>query len=307
MPDATVVIATRDRASLLCGCLTALSEQTAAGSFDVVVVDNGSTDDTALIVTQFERFGVRSVFVDAPNRAKARNAGIAAAQGAILIFCDDDTLAPPHFVAAHVQAHRKHPDSVVTGPIINISDEISRPSAGLQYYSRAFFCTCNVSVGKTHVEAVGGFDERYDLYGWEDTDLGIRLRARGLRRAWSWDAYLYHLKPQALATLARRVSLAREKGFMAARFVRKSPTWPVKFATGAYSANFIRAAILGTQPLRNLYQRIAQDERLAQTPLGTWARESIVDTEYVSALRRALGEDGEVEPGHESPHTLHSS
>lgn len=291
-PKASVVIATRDRASLLCAALASLSDQTAAGRFEVIVVDNGSSDDTAMIVTQFERFDVRGIFVDAPNRAKARNAGIAAAAGAIVIFCDDDTFAPRRFVEAHLGAHERRPNSVVSGPIINVDDPQQRPAVGPQHYSRAYFCTCNVSAAKSDLEAAGGFDERYDLYGWEDTDLGIRLRTRGLRRTWSWDAYIYHIKPAAATVFARRISLAREKGAMAARFVRKSPTWPVRLATGAYAANYARAALLGMRPLRQMYERIAAHQALEHTPLGAWARESLIDAEYVQSLRAALKDDG---------------
>ena len=70
-----------------------------------------------------ESASVRRVYEAQPNRAKARNAGIAAARGELIIFCDDDTVAPEGFVAAHVAAHAAAPNSVVSGPIINVPDE----------------------------------------------------------------------------------------------------------------------------------------------------------------------------------------
>ena len=283
--EAAVVIATRDRAQLLRACLAALAAQSAGGRFDVFVVDNGSTDGTAAIA---DEFGARRVFVGEPNRAMARNAGIASVEAPIIIFCDDDTVAPRHFIEAHLRAHVTRPGSVVTGPIINVSEPTARPQPGPQHFSRAFFCTCNVSAPLADVRAAGGFDERYDLYGWEDTDLGLRLRARGLRRMWSKDAYLYHVKPAAATTLERRLAQAREKGRMAARFVRKQPAWPVRLATGAYAANFARSAVVNATPLRAVYERVANDPRLRDSPLAAWARERVVDAEYVESLRRAL-------------------
>jgi len=285
--EATIVIATRDRAQLLRGCLAALRAQSLAGRFEIIVVDNGSSDATAATV---DEFGARRIFVAAPNRAKARNAGIALAAAPIVIFCDDDTVAPPSFVEAHLRVHAARPNRVVTGPIINVSDPADQPRPRAQHFSRAFFCTCNVSAPIAAVRAVAGFDERYDLYGWEDMDLGLRLRARGLRRSWSWDAYIYHIKSAEATTLERRVAQAREKGRMAARFVRKAPSWPVRLATGAYAVNFARAALLNARPLRAVYERVAKNSRLRDSPLAGWAQNRVADAAYVVELRAGLRE-----------------
>lgn len=287
VPDATVVIATRDRADLLRTSLERLAKQSAAGRFDVVVADNGSTDGTAAVIHAAAPL-VRGVYVAEPNRGKARNAGIAAADGRIVVFCDDDTLPPERFVAAHLEAHGDADDRVVSGPIVNVADATHLLPVSAANYSRAFFCTCNASAPKTALDAVGGFDEKFDLYGWEDTDLGVRLRERGLKRVFAWDAYIYHVKPPSSMTLARRVALAKEKGEMAARFVRKSPTWPVKLATGAYAANFVRAALVSAPPLRRLYERLADGDGAGASGLARVAAEALADAAYIDALRAAL-------------------
>ncbi len=173
MSEATVVIATRDRAAFLRACLARLALQTAAGRFDVVVVDNGSSDDTAAVIASAAPL-VRGVFVAEPNRGKARNAGIAASGGRIIVFCDDDTLPPEGFVAAHLAAHGGATDRVVSGPIVNVPGAGALAPVTAGHYSNAFFCTCNASAPKAALDAVGGFDEAFDLYGWEDTDLGVR-------------------------------------------------------------------------------------------------------------------------------------
>jgi glycosyltransferase involved in cell wall biosynthesis len=287
VPDATVVIATRDRADFLRASLERLAKQTAAGRFDVVVADNGSTDGTAAVIRAAAPL-VRGVYVAEPNRGKSRNAGIAAADGRIIVFCDDDTLPPERFIQAHLEAHGDAGDRVVSGPIVNVADAQHMLPVSAANYSRAFFCTCNASAPKAALDAVGGFDEKFDLYGWEDTDLGVRLRELGLKRVFAWDAYIYHVKPPSSMTLARRVTLAKEKGEMAARFVRKSPTWPVKLATGAYAANFMRAAIVGAPPLRRLYERIADGNSATTSPLARAAADALADAVYIDALRAAL-------------------
>ena len=290
-PEATVIIATRDRAALLRACLARLARQTAAGRFEVVIVDNGSSDDTTAAIREAHPLA-RGLFVREPHRGKARNAGIAAARGRILIFCDDDTLAPERFVAAHLAAQGTATDRAVSGPIVNIARTADMRPPIAANYSNAFFCTCNVSVPKAALDGVGGFDESFELYGWEDTDVGVRLRAYGLKRVFAWDAVIYHMKPPESQDFGRRIALAQEKGTMAARFVRKSPTWPVRLATGAYAANFARAAFLGSAPMRALYRRLAGSGSAPQGPIQVWARESLADAAYIDALRVALARDG---------------
>jgi GT2 family glycosyltransferase len=285
MFEAAVIIATRNRADELRDCLASLARQSARPRFQIVVVDNGSQDETASVIAAAP--GVVSAFVAEPNRAKARNAGIAAASGDLILFCDDDTIAPQDFVAAHLRAHQRVGRAVVTGPIINVSDKERKPSPRRRNYSRAFFCTCNVSVAKHELIAVGGFDEQYDLYGWEDTDLGIRLRERGLRRVFDWSAYIYHIKPAVATALERRKALAQEKGTMAARFVRKNPSLPVRLATGAYALNFARAALLRASPVRALCERLVRSSP-SDSVASALATEALVDGSYIEALRAAL-------------------
>src|SRR5207302_10923791 len=77
MIEASVVIATRNRAAILRECLVCLARQTASGRFDTIVVDNGSSDETQAVLSQAAASGldVNPVFVEAPNRANARSAG----------------------------------------------------------------------------------------------------------------------------------------------------------------------------------------------------------------------------------------
>jgi glycosyltransferase involved in cell wall biosynthesis len=221
-----------------------------------------------------------------PNRGAARNRGIAAAQGHLLLFCDDDVYAPPGFLAAHDAAHTVS-NLVVSGPIVNVPGYHVRPKPAFTHYSRAFFCTCNVSVPKVAVDAVGGFDEEFHLYGWEDTELGVRLREHGMRAKFAWEAYIWHIKPPYDVTLESELRKAVEKARMAVRFLHKNDSARVRSATGAHPLNLLRAKAL--EPLLPWFAGAATDDTLP-VPLRTFARGQLLDAMYTVELARALSD-----------------
>lgn len=281
----SVIIATKDRASYLERALAALANQIGAPSFEVIVVDNGSTDWTRAVVeheARRERFVVEYVYEPEPNRGRARNRGIAVAKGHIVLFIDDDVVLPAGFLAAHEAAHSAQ-GVVVNGPILNVPSYDERPKPGFANYSRAFFCTCNVSIAKHALDAVGGFDESFNLYGWEDTELGVRLRDSGVTWRFAWDAYLWHIKPPSDDTLQVQTQKAMEKARMAMRFVTKAPTSRVRMATGAYKVNMLRARFLMPESLLALYAGAATEERLPAW-LRSIARAQFLDGMYAKEL-----------------------
>ncbi|MBD5603512.1 MAG: glycosyltransferase family 2 protein [Candidatus Eremiobacteraeota bacterium] len=290
-PEISVVIATKDRADSLARALTSLAAQEASPSYEVVVVDNGSRDATAELVrarTLQAPHAVLYRFLAEPNRGAARNAGIAAATGRLVVFVDDDVVLPPMFLAAHVAAHaRIAAPAAVSGPILNVPADDVRPAPSLANYSGAFFCTCNVSTPRAALAAAGNFDERFNLYGWEDTELGLRLRRGGVRRVFAWPAYLYHIKPPGLETLDVVLQKTVERARMAARLVRKDGGLRTKFATGAYALNLWRSALLAPAWSLDRYRALAANER-APAILRALARGQFLDGAYRTALRRAL-------------------
>ncbi len=283
----SVVIATKDRAEYLDRALESLGKQIGAPSFEVIVVDNGSTDATAQVVEHARSqhpFELVYVFEERPNRGAARNRGIAVANGHLVAFCDDDVYAPGGWLAAHDAAHETS-NLMVNGPIINVPSYHERPKPVLSNYSRAALCTCNVSIPKSALRAVGGFDEQFHLYGWEDTELGVRLRRQGLRSKFAWDAYIWHVKPAGDVTLESEMRKALERARMAVRFVRKDPSLRVRAATGAHIPNLLRAKML--ERLLPLYAGAATDTRLPAA-VRALARSQLLDGIYTVELARAL-------------------
>jgi GT2 family glycosyltransferase len=290
MINYSLIIATKDRAALLDGALTSLAQQHDAPPLEIIVVDNGSTDDTRAVVASH---AARYVYEPVPNRGLARNRGLATATGSHVLFIDDDVVLPPQFLAAHVRAHaRSIFPHVVSGPIINVPAADVRPVPSAANFSNAFFCTCNVSVPLAALRAVGGFDESFDLYGWEDTELGVRLRKHDVRRVFAWDAYLWHIKPPAAETLTVALGKTIEKARMAARFVRKAPSRRARLATGAYAANLARGRALGPRALQPLFAGLASSERAPQI-VRSIARARLLDSVYVEELARALADEAD--------------
>ena len=283
----SVIIATKDRAAYLDRAIESFGKQIGAPDFELIVVDNGSQDATPQVVERARKeqpFEITYVYEERPNRGAARNRGISVAQGYLVLFCDDDVFAPPGFLSAHESAHTSS-SFVVSGPILNVPSYHERPKPSLANFSRAFLCTCNVSVPLAALKAVKGFDEQFNLYGWEDTELGVRLRERGLRAKFAWDAYLWHIKPPQDVTLESELEKSLEKAKMAVRFVGKNPSPRALMATGAYRANLIRARVL--EPLLPVYAGLAIDDRVP-VAIRALARSRLLDGIYTQELARGL-------------------
>jgi glycosyltransferase involved in cell wall biosynthesis len=195
LPAVTVVIPTYNRRSRLGLVLAGLARQTVdSGSFEVVVIDDGSTDGTGQWVEgQDTPYALRLVSQSNRGPAAARNAGVSNARTPLVIFLDDDVVPCVDLVGEHLRMHQAEKDIVVVGPLSSLSSyrqpwvawEQSKLEAQYQAmirgdYAPTFrqFWTGNASVGRDHVLAVGGFDP--SILRGEDVELGYRLRSRGL-------------------------------------------------------------------------------------------------------------------------------
>jgi glycosyltransferase involved in cell wall biosynthesis len=114
-PFLSAVVCTHDRAALLRRMLESLCHQRLAlDEFEVVLVDDGSTDATDEVARSFSsRLPLRYVYQRNAGLAAARNLGLFVARGEILLFLDDDDLADPRLLEAHAGAHRRRPEPEV--------------------------------------------------------------------------------------------------------------------------------------------------------------------------------------------------
>lgn len=116
-PRASVIVPTRNRASVLRDCLVSLTRQTLpVEDFEVIVVDNGSSDDTAAVARSFDGLlRLRLLHEAEPGLHVGRHAGAKAARSDVLMFCDDDIEALPGWVGAVVRRFGEDPGVALVG------------------------------------------------------------------------------------------------------------------------------------------------------------------------------------------------
>lgn len=193
LPTLSVVIPTRDRPDVLRRCLEALELQTSTG-FEVIVCDDGSAQDIrAALMTRRWRFPLQ-VYRQVPSGpGPARNLGIVAARGRLILFLNDDGIPHPDLIARHLEVHRERAGSPIAVLGAFPYSEHARRSAFVRYIERGgytfhypmmtagqsydfrFFWTCNISVARDHLVAVDGFDPAFDDAMSEDIEIGWRL------------------------------------------------------------------------------------------------------------------------------------
>jgi GT2 family glycosyltransferase len=224
-----VIIPTYNDARLLRHALTHLAQQTLdRTAYEVVVVDDGSTDETPQVIAAASGKGVtvRSVRLERNRgRSAARNAGIRAAVAPLIVFVDSDVLVVPDFLQRHLEIHEAaRRDVVGRGPVASIPSTELPARPPLTRISRGYLDTANASIARQALVDVGMFDEGFRAYGWEDVDLGLRLRARGLRRVYSAAALAYHVQqPPTPDSFERYLAKEEERARTALYLLRKHP------------------------------------------------------------------------------------
>jgi len=239
----SVVIPTYNRLPILQKCLQALEDQELAApitGYEVVLVDDGSTDDT---VSWLHEHGanlphLRLIQQEHGGPAEGRNRGVAQARGDVIVFIDSDLVVTPSFLRCHAQAlarrwhQRGHRRCFTYGAVVNTArlDEPTREPHKLQDVSFAYFATGNVAIDRQVLEQAGLFDTRFRLYGWEDLELGERLRQLGVELVRCPEAVGYHWHPALrLEQIPDLIRVERERAKMGWVFYLKHPTRRVRF------------------------------------------------------------------------------
>src|SRR5262245_38342128 len=216
-PSISVVVPTRNRAPLLEQCLRSLAGQTLGRrQFEVVVVDDGSIDDTARVCDRATaHMNLRYARLEAAGIAAAKNAGIFLASAPLLLFFDDDDLASVDLLARHVDTHAAHPaqevavlgyttwapDLPVT-PLMRYVTDIAgflfcyTPIRHQQWLDFTYFWGGRSSCKRALLSQHGIFNQAF-TFGCEDIELAYRLTRFNLQVIHDRDAVQYMNRPVA--------------------------------------------------------------------------------------------------------------
>jgi glycosyltransferase involved in cell wall biosynthesis len=208
VPEVSVVVPARDAEHALPALLESLEGQTLPRErFEVVVVENGSTDRTADVAASY---GARVIQRPVGNRSLARNAGVAAAESDLIAFTDADCVATPAWLEALLDCRGEAPIlagrvTIRTSANPNSIERFERIWRFAQdvFVEQGWAATANLCVTREAFESVGGLDPAYRHIA-EDADFCIRAGRAGYSIGYCDDAVIEHDADDALRPLLRR-------------------------------------------------------------------------------------------------------
>jgi GT2 family glycosyltransferase len=243
MTALSIIMATYNRAADLRRVLQSYDMQTTRQPFEILVVDNASSDQTQDVLQSLQprNYSLRCKFLESNlGQGPARNQAIPLAEAPLVLFTGDDIFPQADFIEAHLAAHRRFPeettailgriqwpDDIPVNSVMKHIDGVGAEQFSFFYMTEEqvcdfrFFYTSNLSMKKSLLWACKPwFDPDYSLYGFEDIDLGYRLSRRGLQIRYSSAPTAHHYHFHTAYSFANR---QYKSGKMAHLFVQKNP------------------------------------------------------------------------------------
>ena len=247
---ASVIVSTRNRAHYLPDLLRSLAAQQCVAEFEVVVIDNGSTDSTSAILQEWCRNDSRFRAGLEPHLGLScgKNAGIRLARAPLLLFTDDDVITEPGWLEAYLQLFARRPEEVMLagGPQIPIPhdlgpwpqwfDQPSLADIALLHYGQPralnryeYVWGANMAVPRRLFDRFGLWNESIGRKGdargtFEDTEFQDRVRAGGGTVWFCADAIVHHRVPRETITPRRISSTAFARGRNEV-WIKNVPVW----------------------------------------------------------------------------------
>jgi glycosyltransferase involved in cell wall biosynthesis len=310
----SIVIPVYNRAFMLPQVIDSLLSQTYQ-EIEIILVDDGSTDSSFEIMKQYQNSRVYALKQANKGPASARNTGIRAATGDVILFMDSDAIAPPDLIYTHATVHQKNSNYIVQGQVVSILDleEAFHMPFTFRNYSRAFFATGNVSVRKTHLQEVQGFDEENFTKGWEDLELGLRLRKKGLKvKRLFHKGFVWHYEAnfKESDSIHDYFKERYREGQAAVTFYRKHPKLSVKLMTWAGKSFIIAGSII----FNDTYKTYLKSEKFQKKIESLWStgkkHKAISKLRfaglayYLQGLRDKIQQDGYLLPPPKNPNNI---
>ncbi|MCX5750944.1 MAG: glycosyltransferase [Candidatus Saganbacteria bacterium] len=242
-PVISVVIGTYNQREVLQKVLDSLLDQTLSPDlYEIIVVDSSSSDGTEGKMYEYasQYPFLRYIRQENQGKAAARNRGIQEAKGEIILITDADMIANPELVEEHLLFHNRHKNTMAEGLTYNLKsyDNFKEPSNLSPYIKErikpeqkirwSYFLTGNISLPKQLLIEAGMFDASFKGYGWEDLELGYRLKKKTpLYYLPSAINYHYHIVPEG--DMAER---KYQTGQSAVLFYKKHPNFEIKMFLG---------------------------------------------------------------------------
>lgn len=198
-PFISIIIPTYNRKDLLKKCMISLANQTyPKDRFEVIIVDDGSTDGTEKIITNYINI-LKVKYLKEKNQgpAIARNRGSTVAKGEIIGFLDDDVVVNKHWIENVIKYFEQHDIGGVEGKVLAYkNDPITPFTHVVENLSGSRYLTCNIFYRKRIFEEVGGFDEKFTHpsipHIREDTDIALSVLGKGYKILFAPDVIAYH-------------------------------------------------------------------------------------------------------------------
>lgn len=198
---ASIVVLTKNRALSLERTLKSIENQNYS-HYEVIVVNNGSTDNTVDIINKFP---VQHIFCSEPNISYCRQKGIDAAQGKFIAMCDDDCVADPNWLTSLVESlNQDEKIALVAGEVNNIGFPKKQQYKGRGKIARNgqlkpainpleadYFGSANMAIKKDYFDKIGGYDFFYKN-AYEEIDLIVRLKKIGCNTVFVNEAKVQH-------------------------------------------------------------------------------------------------------------------
>ncbi len=295
MPEISVVIPTYNRIETLRYVLPSLlAQDLPQDRYELLLCDSRSTDGTAELVAALreEHPMLRHLPGAYTGRAMARNAGIAAARGEIVLFNDADILASEDLLRRHLEHHRERSGIAVVGWEVQVRsyaeylEQRAHPELrgslhppARTHLSWLYFLTGNASARREDLLRVGSFDESFTGYGHEDLELGYRLQRAGVEILYEPRAVNYHWQDVPHEDQREKMRLA---GHSAVRFYRKHHELTVMLNLGLTPlSRGMHSLLTKLPPVLGYFDARASRSQFAQRLIEQYY--------YVSGIKEAMG------------------